>query len=421
MKLAEISAERLDAESCRDETTLQAFVQDRISVNAWPIFSRPLRNLIRRRGLDLTESRDLQLSLDTFMSLAREVHHRSRRVERTLRIDNAFHHTLHNFDVALRLLLLEWEEAFPVPEDIRCAAYRKYDSFDAVETVLAELLERMLSLEFPADLLARDVLAAFGHDYGHAGGTDRMDGTGELLPLTHEDVAEKHIAKLGIEIGLPPAVILEALAGIRATTLHVRAGRDKIQAANDFERRMMLADVAGCVKRPDLWMTHVAIPVLDERILPWQRRVKELPREIARLRQRLDSRAEDDPDHQLAVEQLADLEAEDQAVIKTVSEAFSSELRFLTFIRAHRLAPVPAGCRLWADRVDRRIELVEHLLAREDLLEPLDGQGFPLVVEMTVLLANSDSLEGALAGDAVHPNLRQLFAEFIPADAAVCS
>ena len=418
VKLDEISGDRLEAETCRDDAILQAFIQKRISVNAWPIYSRPLLNLIRHQGLDLRAARKLQYPLESFQRLARCVYQRSRRVERSLGIHNAFHHTLHNFDVALRLLLLEWPPGQPVPEAMRCAAYRAYDSFESLEPVLSELVRQMLDLGVPAWRLARDLLASLGHDYGHSGGTDRRSKTGALMPLTHEDVAEKHIAKLGIEFDLPPAIILQGLAGIRATTLHVPPGREEVRAANDFERKMMLADVTGCVKRPDLWMTHVMIPVLDEQMQPWKLRLVELPIEIERLKRQIEE-PENAQQRLRQADQLSALEEEEQAIITTVSQAFDNERRFLTFVRAHRLDPVPAGRRLWSERIDRRILLVERLLAREDLLEPLDEQGFPLVEEMTARLANSDSLERSLADNTVHPNLRKLFAEFIPSNDAM--
>ena len=103
---------------------LRAFVEERISVNAWPILSRPLNKLIRCDGLDLAAARTADLPLTALTGLMRRIYTSSRRVERMLGIDNAFHHTIHNFDVALRLLLLEWPRDHPIPEEMRRAAFR---------------------------------------------------------------------------------------------------------------------------------------------------------------------------------------------------------------------------------------------------------------------------------------------------------
>lgn len=368
----EQTATFLAPEACADDATLRAFVEREISVNAWPIHSRPLRKLIRCLGIDLAAARDFAPSLERLRTLMHRMFAASRRVERTLALDNAFHTTVHNYEVLLRLLLLEWPAGRPIPQAAQRAAERPFDSFSELEPILSQLMEEMLEAEVPPWRLARDLLAAAGHDYGHSGDTDRLDASGTPLPLTHEETAEKHVAKFGIEHGFPTALILESLAGIRATTLHVRSDREKIQAANDFERKMTLADVAGCVLRPDLWMTHVAIPVLYERM-------------------------------------------GDGVPIHTVSEAFDNELRFLSFVRTHRLAPVPSGSRLWGEKIDRRIALIERLLERTDLLEPLDAHGFPLVEELTRKLANAHDLESTLEQDGIDPNLRKLFTEFLPA------
>ena len=364
---------RLEEEECRDPLSLRSFVEHRISVNAWPIHSKPLLKLIYRQGLDLGAARDFDPPLELLVTLMHRMVCASRRVERTLSIDNAFHTTIHNYEVLLRLLLLEWPTGRPIPRAAARAVERAYDSFSELEPILSDLMRRMLDAGVASWRLARDLLAAAGHDYGHSGDTDRRGPNGRPLPLTHEETAERHVAKFGIEYGFPPVLILESLAGIRATTLHIRKDRDKIRATNDFERKMTLADVAGCVMRPDLWMTHVAIPVLYERM-------------------------------------------EDGAPIHTVSEAFDNELRFLSFVRAHRLAAVPSGSRLWGKKVDRRIALIKRLLERTDLLEPLDARGYALVEELTRKLANAEDLQRTLAEDGVNPNLRELFAEFLPAD-----
>ncbi len=406
--------DKLAARTCRDTDLLQAFVEANISVNAWPIHSRPLLKLIHRRGLNLRTAREFTPSFDTLLALMRRMHTASLRVERQLSIDNAFHTTLHNYEVLLRLLLLEWPSSQPMPWEMRHAVDHAYDSFDTLEPLLADLISQLLDRGVPSWRLARDILAAGGHDYGHSGDTDRLGPDGAPLPLTHEETAERHVAKFGITFGFPPSLILESLAGIRATTLHVRQDRQKVQASNDFERKMTLADVAGCVMRPDQWMIHVAIPVLHERMQPWQQRLSEISVEIEQLTRQIERLPPDHAEREHKTAQLAELEAEEVAPIQTVSDAFDNELRFLSFIRSNRLEPVATGSRLWGERIDRRIELIKRLLNRRDLLEPLDGHGFPLVETLTEKLANADSLQRSLAQDGVDPNLRELFSEFIP-------
>ncbi len=405
---------KLPAVACRDRDLLRAFVEECISVNAWPIHSRPLLKLIHHGGLDVRDARQFSLPFDSLLALMRRMYDASLRVERHLSIDNAFHTTLHNYEVLLRLLLLEWPNSQTIPQEMKHAVDRGYHSFETLEPLLADLVQQLLDCGVPSWRLARDILAAGGHDYGHSGDTDRLGPDGTPLPLTHEETAERHVAKFGIAFGFPPALILESLAGIRATTLHIRQGRQKIQATNDFERKMTLADVAGCVMRPDQWMIHVAIPVLQERMQPWQQRFSEITLEIERLNRQIEQLPPDHVERQRKAARLAELEAEEVAPIKTVSDAFDNELRFLSFIRSSRLEPVATGSRLWGKRIDRRIALIKRLLERRDLLEPLDEYGFPLVETLTEKLANADNLQRTLNGDDIDPNLRELFSEFIP-------
>ena len=119
---------RLDARACRDDDTLRAFIEEHVSANAWPIFSRPLRRQIRSQGLDLATARDYDPPLEVLEGLMRRLYASSRRFERMLDLDNAFHHTIHNFDVLLRLLMLEWPEDQPVAEDMRQASAAAYTS-----------------------------------------------------------------------------------------------------------------------------------------------------------------------------------------------------------------------------------------------------------------------------------------------------
>ncbi len=365
----------LSPAACRHDGELRAFVVGRISANAWPIQSPVLLKRLRRTGLDLAAVRDFRTSVPDLTSLMRRIVAHSLRAERLLGIDNAYHHTHHNLDVLLRLLLLEWPVGCPIPSRIRSAAARACTSLDDVEPVLVDLMGRLLELGFPDWKLARDVLAAVGHDYGHGGGADRLDAAGRPLPLTHEEAAERHVAKFGIWLGLPPALILESLAGIRATTFHIRPGRPPIAAANDFERKLTLADTAGWVLAPDQWLVHVAIALVAETIAH-QRRAR----------------------------------------VGNLNEFFDSELGFLHFCRDHRLAPVPAGEQLWGETVERRIALIERVLARETLLAPLAECGFALLEEIVGQLTAAGSLASWLAGPGVDPRLREIFSDFLAAD-----
>ncbi len=374
MKPDELRTERLPAAACRDDGQLRAFVEATISPNAWPIHSRTLRRRIARDGLDLAAARTFTLPLADLVGLMRRIYDRSRRAERMLGIDIAFHDTLHNFEVFLRLLVLEWPEDDP-PQEVRRAPERPYRTLQDIEPVIRDLMGRMLELGFPSGRLVRNLLAAIGHDYGHIGGTDRQDVTGALTPLTHEETAERHVGGFGLAAGLPPTLILEALAGIRATTFHIRPDRERIQAANDFERKLMLADVAGCVLPADLWLTHVAMPVLNEKI------------------------AVCPPEH--------------RGFVETVEEMLDDEHDFLKFIRAYRLRQVSVGERLWGENIDRKIALIERLLAREELLATLEEQGSELIERLARELANAESLESWLGGEAVDPALRELFGEFL--------
>ncbi len=401
----------IGAVECRDEAALQRFVEDEISPNAWPIHSRPLRRLIERQGLDLAPTRQFALTPERLAALMRRLHDSSRRVERKLGIRNGFHNTLHNFEVLLRLLLLEWPGRTPWPAELRDADRRVYPSFAAIEPVLHDLISRLSESGFPPWKLARDVLAAAGHDYGHTGATERLDASNGVAALTHEETAERHVAKFAIEYDFPPALALAGLAGIRATTFRTRRGRKRVQAANDFERRLTLADVAGFVLPADQWLTHVAIPLLEEKLIRWRCRQQDIPKEIDELRRQLASLPADDPSRQNREERIAELETERRDIVNDLPEFFRSELGFLEFIRGDRLAAVPRGKELWGPRIAHRIDLIRRVLAREELLEGLGRGGFALLGDAACKLSNAESLATSL-GNA-DPHLREAFGEFV--------
>lgn len=408
----------LPAEACRDEATLRAFIQANISPNAWPIHAPALRRRILAEGIDLDEAARWSMELDAMERLIRFVHARAWRCERLLGIDNAFHRALHNHEVLLRLLLLEWPDALPLPPAIREAPMQVHRTLDAITAVLRGALSVMLEGGVPAPLLARDMLAALGHDYGHSGGTDRLFPDGTPAPLTHEEMAEKHMAPVGLAFGMPTALVLEAMAGIRATTFHARPGRDRVQAATEFERRLTLADVMGCVMPPHLWLTHVGTPVLVEKLPMWRRRLAQIPEELREIDERLAGLPEADQHHQPTRARLvAEREAlvlEDSRIIKHVEEWFRSERGFFMFISSSRLSVVPRAEELWGEVLRRKITLMERVLERRELLEPLVTMGFPLLERYAQELANAEDLEAVIQRGTLDARLSSLLEMFLP-------
>lgn len=407
------SSPALTAEECRDEGTLQRFVEEHISVNAWPIHARGLRKLIVRQGLDLGEARRFIMSIGDMEDMMRRLYRRSLRVERILGIDNAFHTSLHNFEVLLRLLLLEWPLSRPLPDHVRHAPLKVYRSVESITAVTLEVIGALLESGVHASIIARDMLAALGHDFGHSGGTDRVDRHGIPAPLTHEEAAEKHVAKIGVELGFPPALILESMAGIRATTFYSRPGRKRVQAANDFERRLALADVMGCVLPPDLWLTHVGVPVLLEKIPTWKRRLTRISGDIERVNGELTAMPASDPRRRDKEEEYKELLAEDGRIIRDIEEWFRSERGFFLFIEAHKLDPVSGARELWGEILKDKIALMEEVLERKDLLAPLAARGFAFLEEYAASLANALSLREWLERRDVDPRLCEILAPFV--------
>ncbi|UQA58390.1 hypothetical protein [Polyangium aurulentum] len=412
--MSEAFGDVLPPAACRDEATLKRFVQEKISPNAWPIHAPALKRRILEDGLDLGAARGFHMDLGAMERLIRAVYARSRRVELLLGIDNAFHRSLHNHEVLLRLLLLEWPEDRTPPEAMRNAAMRVYPTLDEITEVLLSALAGLLEAGVTPAVLARDVLAALGHDYGHSGGTDRLGPDGVPAPLTHEEMAEKHVAPVGLAHGMPPALVLESMAGIRATTFHARPGRDRIQAASAFERMLTVADVMGCALPAHLWLTHVGAPVLAEKLPMWRRRLVQIPEEIARIDARLGALPEADARRaELRAERDA-LVAEDGRIIKHLEEWFRSERGFFVFIESSRLGVVPRARELWGETLRDKIALMERVLERRDLLEPLVAGGFALLEDYARVLANADDLEVVVKGRALDGPVREILAMFLP-------
>jgi len=409
-----VSDDVLPADACRDEETLREFVQTKISPNAWPILSPLLRRAILTEGIDLGAARRFAMDADTMERLVRVFYARMSRIERVLGFENAFHRALHNHEVLLRLLLLEWPESSPLPEHIRRAALCVHPTIDSLARVVKETLASLLELGVPSSQLARDILAAAGHDYGHSGGTDRLDSSGTPAPFTHEEMAEKHVAPIGLEFGMPVALVLESMAGIRATTFHSRPGRDRVSAATDFERRLTLADVMGCALPPHLWLTHVGAPVLLEKLPVWRRRLTQIPYEMRALDQRLTlPYLTDDERVRLAADREA-LTAEDVRIIKHLDEWFRSERGFFVFIESTRLTNAPRARELWGDILREKILLMDRVIARRDLLDPLVWQGFALLERYALLLANATDLRDVIANPDLDPQLGEILTMFLP-------
>ena len=363
-----------------DEDALQRFVQDHISVNAWPLQSHALRQKIATHGVDLNQALGFGLTLVQLAAMMRYIHRLSRRTERLLKINNAFHHTQHNFEVFIRLLVLEWPADVAMPPDVEAAPRRLYASMDELLPVVVALVAALMANGVAGHIIARDALAALGHDFGHSGCPDRVNSLGQIMPLTHEETAEKHMAKVGLRFGFPPALILQAMAGIRATTFYNRPGRQRITPANEFERRLTLADVMGCVLRVDQWLTHVGLPVLLEKIPFWN------------LRSGV-------PEGQ---------------VIRTLGEWLHSERNFFMYIESHKLDPVAGARSLWGAIIQERIAVLEDLQQQRELLEPLDARGYGFLVDFAHKLAHAPSLAERLGHADIDPLLRQLLLPLTP-------
>ena len=371
------STDTLSAAHCRDARLLQDFLQSRVSVNAWPIHSPQLIQQLRHAGLNLTAASTMNLTeLERMLC---DLGRNAVRLEARLHLHNAFHRAQHNHDVLLRLLLLEWPDPGPVPKDFVASAVRVYPDTTAITQVLLHLLRALVHAGVPIDILARDVLAAMGHDYGHTGGTDRLDAHGQPTPLTHEDMAEKHIARNGLKFGMTPVRVLEAMAGIRATTFHVRTGRQRVTACNDFERKLKVADIMGCALPMPLWLVHVGLPVLAEKLPHWR---------MLLLQQEVDNRL----------------------IIKNLEDWLQSERGFLLCVDAGLLGTVAAAQALWRPALLDKVARLDQALARTDLLLPLAAQGFDVLEQMVTTLRPDSTTQGLPDTTALPPPLRELLA-----------
>ncbi len=419
MRMSVVSDDFLPAAACHDEETLRTFIQSKISPNAWPIYSPLLRRSILAEGIDLEKARCFLMDATTMEMLVRSFYTRMSRIERLLGFDNAFHCALHNHEVLLRLLLLEWPASSPPPEHIRHAALCVHPTIDAVATAVMESLTALLEVGVSSALLARDVLAAVGHDYGHSGGTDRLDPAGSPAAFTHEEMAEKHVAPLGLEFGMPVALVLESMAGIRATTFHSRPGRDRVNAATDFERKLTLADVMGCALPPHLWLTHVGAPVLLEKLPVWRRRLAQIPGELQVIDEQLNATNLVDSERLRLATERDVLTTEDARIIKHFDEWFRSERGFFVFIESTRLATVPLAGELWGELLREKILLMDRIMARRDLLDPLVARGFGFLEHYAQLLANARDLRDVIANPALDSGLSEVLSMFLPENLAV--
>lgn len=389
-----VPTQSLTVEACHNRDNLQHFVIEHIGINAWPIHSTPLLRRIDREGLNLTLAHTFALSNSEMVALMRYMYHLNRRVERMLDIHNAFHCAMHNFEVLIRLLVLEWPVDVAMPTWMSQAPQQVYPALETALPVALAVIDALQEQGVPTANIARDLLTALGHDYGHTGGTDRLDADGQMLQLTHEDMSEKHVALVGLRFGYPTALILESMAGIRATTFHHRPGRPRVQPANLFEHRITLADVMGCALPPDQWLTHVAVPVLFEKIPYWKRRSIEIALQA----------------HSLDRESL---QAERAGIISNIGEWFRSERGFFVFIEAFKLRPIPGAHALWGVNVQQKIALIERVLSRTDLLAPLMEQDSILLEQFARQLCNVTSLKDRLEQGDIDTRLRELLLPFV--------
>jgi hypothetical protein len=292
-----------------------------------------------------------------------------------------------------------------------------YLSLESVLPVTLRIIDALQENGVSGATIARNALAALGHDYGHTGGVDRTDANGRTLPLTHEETAEKHVAAIGLRFGYPPALILESMAGIRATTFHHRPGRPRVQPANAFEQRITLADVMGCALPPDQWLTHVAVPVLLEKIPFWKQRSVEIALEEQSLREKSKTR-QHDHDAALTAARQEELTAESASIIRDIGEWFRSELGFFVFIEACKLRPLPGAHALWGTQIQQKISLVERILARDDLLDPLVAQNGAFLEQFAYQFSNAPDLNDRLAQGDIDPRLCELLQPFVSSQQA---
>jgi hypothetical protein len=289
-----------------------------------------------------------------------------------------------------------------------------HPTIDSVARVVKEALATLLQIGVSSAVLARDVLAAAGHDYGHSGGTDRLDPAGTPAPFTHEEMAEKHVAPIGLEFGMPVALVLESMAGIRATTFHSRPGRDRINAATEFERKLTVADVMGCALPPHLWLTHVGAPVLLEKLPVWRRRMAQIPSELRIIDERSTATNLVHSERARLASEREVLANEDARIIKHIDEWFRSERGFFVFIQSTRLTTVTRAHELWGDILHEKILLMDRVMARRDLLDPLVLHGFGLLERYASLLANAIDLRDVIANPELDPHLSEILSMFLP-------
>lgn len=403
----------LSAEACADEDVLRRFVEEHISVNAWPILSPKLRRLIRQQGIDLDAADCFAMSLSDMAVMMSLMRRRALRVDRLLGIENAFHTPAHNVEVLLRLLCLEWPAVTSMPEFVRAAPLKLYATVERLQSETLSVLNALADAGVSTGLLARDLLAALGHDFAHSGGTDRQGKDGTQSRLTHEEVAETFIGNMGVSLGLPPALILQSMAGIRATTFNNRMGRQRVVPANEFELKLTLADTLGCVLPPQDWLIHVGVPVLKEKIPHWKQRLGEIESKSAALHSELLAAHGGDSERVRAEYRLALLREEDLLVIWDLEEWFKSEREFFRFLLEKKLALVPDAEALWGSILREKIDLIGRVLARKNALRSLSLKGFPFLEYFADLLANSGDLRAFLAKTEIAPELRELLLVFL--------
>jgi hypothetical protein len=301
-----------------------------------------------------------------------------------------------------------------MPPQVREGTTRLYRTIEDIVPVIRIALAAMLEGGVPPSVLARDLLSAVGHDYGHTGSSERLDSSGRRTPLTHEEMSEKHVAPIGLAFGMPVALVLESIAGIRATTFHPRPGRAAVQAFTDFERKLTVADVMGCALPPHLWLTHVGVPVLAERLPGWRRRHDQIPEERRQLDTRLATSSLDEVERTALLAEREALVQEDMAITKDVGEWFRRERGFFLYIESNRLSLVPGARDLWGRTLRKKIELIGRVLERGDLLEPLVEQGMPMLQTYAKAVANAEDFMAVLTNDSLDPRLRELISLFAP-------
>jgi hypothetical protein len=89
------------------------------------------------------------------------------------------------------------------------------------------------------------------------------------------------------------------------------------------------------------------------------------------------------------------------------------------FIESTRLATVPLAGELWGELLREKILLMDRVMARRDLLDPLVARGFGFLERYAQLLANAVDLRDVIANPTLDSGLSEVLSMFLPENLAV--